>query len=198
MSRRGARAIGRRRFLGAVTVAAPTLAACAAGGRAREFFFSESEWLLAEALCERLIPGDRDAGAREAGVVEFIDRQLVLHYRRDQGAYRAGLAAMDGASRSLFGPGFCALDPSRQDVLLAHMERDEVPAEAWSSAVISPRAFFALVREHAMQGFYGDPRHGGNRNGASWRMVGLPYPPVRGRDPYRFGAAEGEGAKGSG
>jgi gluconate 2-dehydrogenase gamma chain len=32
-----------------------------------------------------------------------------------------------------------------------------------------------------MQGFYGDPRHGGNREGVSWKMLGLPYPPIRGR-----------------
>ena len=32
-----------------------------------------------------------------------------------------------------------------------------------------------------MQGFYGDPRHGGNRDRVSWKMVGLPYPPLRGR-----------------
>ena len=38
-----------------------------------------------------------------------------------------------------------------------------------------------LVLNHARQGFYGDPRHGGNRAMASWKMVGLPFPPVRGR-----------------
>jgi gluconate 2-dehydrogenase gamma chain len=35
-----------------------------------------------------------------------------------------------------------------------------------------------------MQGFYGDPRHGGNREGVSWKMLGLPYPPIRGRLRY--------------
>jgi gluconate 2-dehydrogenase gamma chain len=37
------------------------------------------------------------------------------------------------------------------------------------------------VVSHTMQGFYGDPRHGGNRNWASWRMLGVPITPVRGR-----------------
>ena len=36
-----------------------------------------------------------------------------------------------------------------------------------------------------MQGFYGSPRHGGNRNYASYRMLGLEYPPVLGQNRYR-------------
>jgi gluconate 2-dehydrogenase gamma chain len=43
------------------------------------------------------------------------------------------------------------------------------------------RVFFDLILAHTLQGFYGDPRHGGNRNMASWRMLGLACPPVRGR-----------------
>ena len=49
--------------------------------------------------------------------------------------------------------------------------------------------FFDLVVTHAMQGFYGDPRHGGNRDFASWRMLGLPPVPVRGRN--RTNSAKG-------
>ena len=43
------------------------------------------------------------------------------------------------------------------------------------------KAFFDLVLAHTMQGFYGDPRHGGNREAVSWKMLALPFPPVRGR-----------------
>ena len=48
----------------------------------------------------------------------------------------------------------------------------------------SSSEFFAYVVDHTMQGYYGDPRHGGNREGASWKMLGLPYPPIRGRLRY--------------
>jgi gluconate 2-dehydrogenase gamma chain len=37
------------------------------------------------------------------------------------------------------------------------------------------------VCDHCMQGYYGSPRHGGNRDFASWKMLGLPYPQVVGR-----------------
>jgi gluconate 2-dehydrogenase gamma chain len=46
------------------------------------------------------------------------------------------------------------------------------------------RAFFELVREHTMEGYYGSPRHGGNRDAVSWRMLGLDEPPLRGRAQY--------------
>jgi hypothetical protein len=34
-----------------------------------------------------------------------------------------------------------------------------------------------------MAAYYGDPRHGGNRDYASWRMLRVPVAPVRGRGP---------------
>jgi gluconate 2-dehydrogenase gamma chain len=35
-----------------------------------------------------------------------------------------------------------------------------------------------------MEGYYGAPRHGGNRDAVSWRMLGLDEPPLRGRAQY--------------
>jgi len=40
--------------------------------------------------------------------------------------------------------------------------------------------FFELVRRHSLQSYYGSPRHGGNRDAVSWRMLGLAEPPLRG------------------
>ena len=48
------------------------------------------------------------------------------------------------------------------------------------------KRFFATVIAHTMQGYYGDPRHGGNRDAVSWRMLGVPVIPVRGRNRYEF------------
>jgi hypothetical protein len=30
-----------------------------------------------------------------------------------------------------------------------------------------------MVADHAMQGFYGSPAHGGNLDAASWKMLGI-------------------------
>ena len=40
----------------------------------------------------------------------------------------------------------------------------------------SPRPSSRLLREYTMMGFYGDPRHGGNKDRVSWRMLGVPGP----------------------
>jgi len=46
---------------------------------------------------------------------------------------------------------------------------------------VEPAAFFGRLRHYTMMGFYGDPRHGGNKDRVSWKMLGLPDPPIRGR-----------------
>jgi len=106
-----------------------------------------------QAICELIIPADEDPGATQAGVVHYIDRQLTGKFREHQKSYREGLAAA------------------------AHMAPGEVERAA------ETRTFFGLVVTHAMQGFYGSPRHGGNRDFASWRMLRIPLSPVRGRIP---------------
>ena len=69
---------------------------------------------------------------------------------------------------------------SRRFSELNFAEQTEVLREVEKKA----KPFFDLVVAHTMQGFYGDPRHGGNRDAASWKMLGLPFPPVRGRAHY--------------
>ena len=34
--------------------------------------------------------------------------------------------------------------------------------------------FFRIVREHTVQGFFGDPAYGGNRDTVGWKLVGFP------------------------
>jgi len=34
--------------------------------------------------------------------------------------------------------------------------------------------FFRIVREHTIQGFFGDPAYGGNRDTVGWKLVGFP------------------------
>ena len=162
----------RRTFLGAGLSAAVAGAGVFCGGaRGGWRFFTAAEARTVEAICEQLIPADRDAGARQAGAVNYIDIQLTRHFKRYQKAYRQGLTAVDRASRAKFGKRFAELAAEQQTDALIEVEENS-------------RAFFDLILTHTRQGFYGDPRHGGNRNIASWKMVGLPFPPVRGRQRY--------------
>ncbi|HSD65542.1 MAG TPA: gluconate 2-dehydrogenase subunit 3 family protein, partial [Vicinamibacteria bacterium] len=66
-----------------------------------------------------------------------------------------------------------------QTALLQDVEKGAIEDTDWAG--VEPTAFFALLRSHAMMSFYGDPRHGGNKNRVSWKMLGVPDPPIRGR-----------------
>ncbi len=165
-------AIRRRTLLGiglSAAVAGSTAGCGAGGGQWR--FFTDGEAGTVDAICAQLIPADRDPGAKEAGVVRYIDIQLTRSFRKHRAAYRRGLAAVDAASRARSGKAFTDLSAADQVEILNAIEEK------------SP-AFFNLILTHARQGFYGDPRHGGNRDRVSWKMLGLASPPIRGREHY--------------
>jgi gluconate 2-dehydrogenase gamma chain len=136
-------------------------------------YLTAAEGRTLEAICEQIIPTDQTPGAAWAGIVNFIDRQLMGPYRRQRAAYRSGLMDIDRASTGKFGKDFAALDAQQQTALL-------------QSLADGGRRFFSTVIAHTMQGYYGDPRHGGNRDAVSWRMLGVPVIPIRGRNRYEF------------
>lgn len=146
-------------------------------------FFTPDEARLVEAVSEQIIPADTDPGAKDAGVVVFIDRQLVGPYARYQMAYRDGLRALQETCRRQFDKPFEALGWDDQTKVLASLEAGRAPQELWTSPTCSE--FFNLVLEHTKQGFYGSPQDGGNRNYVSYKMLGLEssYRPGPNRDP---------------
>jgi gluconate 2-dehydrogenase gamma chain len=144
-------------------------------------YFTDSEAATVNALCERIIPADEDPGAAWAGVIEFIDRKLVGYHRRYQSLYRVGLKGVSESSVILFKKEFINLTNAQQDELLRLLESNQVPGAVWSQ--VSASDFFNRLVEHTLEGFYGGPRHGGNRDAVSWHMLGLPTPPVRSRRP---------------
>jgi gluconate 2-dehydrogenase gamma chain len=181
MSRR--QKLTRRKFIGiAAAVAAATPLASCLRTSSHWRFLTESEAQTLEAVCDRIIPPDEDPGAAWAGAVNYIDLQLEGPYRRFQKAYRQGLAGIEATSRGKFGKGFKELPVEKQDELLTALEKGEAAHEIWKKR--SSKQFFGMVVRNTMEGFYGDPRHGGNRDRVSWKMVRLPYPPIRGRNRY--------------
>ena len=159
--------MNRRKFIAA------GLAGTAIGcGRSRTpwRFFSAGEARTVEAICGQIVPEDRDPGAAKAGVVVFIDRQLTRFYKALQKSYREGIAAIDRESMRQAARPFADLAPEAQLDLLHKIERNP-----------DLKPFFEMVVAHTMQGYYGDPRHGGNRERVSWKMLGVASPPLRGR-----------------
>ena len=153
-------------------------------------FFTDKEALLVNVIIEQIIPTDEWPGARDAGVANFIDKQLVGPYTRYQEDYRNGLAAINLSCINLYKNQFEALEWEEQTGFLKRMEAGELSTlqskedseKTW--AEVSDREFFNLIRDHTMQGFYGSPRHGGNRNYVSYRMIELDYPLIIGQNRY--------------
>lgn len=173
--------LSRRQFLEVALAAAAASGigvACGRNGTPWRFFSIDEAQTLA-AISDQIIPADQDPGASWAGVVNYIDRQLCGPFQNLQDAYRSGLAAVNQSSQLAYGKKFIDLDSHQQTELLQRFERERSPGAVWQR--ITSSDFFSMLIDHTMQGYYGDPRHGGNRDAVSWKMLGLPYPPIRGR-----------------
>ena len=172
-------AVDRRGFLktGATAAAATAVACGAPEGRWRALTNEEARTLAA--ACDQVVPPDDSPGAAEAGVVVFIDRQLATRARDQLEMWQRGVRALDATARARKGMSFAELTSEEQTAILESVEAGEVPAGAWEG--LEPQAFFGRLVRYTMMGFYGDPRHGGNREHVSWRMLGVPPAPIRGR-----------------
>jgi gluconate 2-dehydrogenase gamma chain len=145
-------------------------------------FFSETEAKTIIAFAEQIIPRDQDAGATDANVINFIDKQLVGPYTRFQEMYRKGIPAIENSAQKLFSKTFSELEFGIQTDFMNQMEKGELPEEFWKDA--NQKSLFRLILDHTMQGFYGSPRHGGNKNYVSYKMMKLDYPHIMGQNRY--------------
>lgn len=159
-------------------------------------FFTPEEARAVEAIVDRLIPADDlSIGGKEAGCAIYLDRQLAgsyghssrlytkgpflsgLHTQGYQGEatpnsqYRRGLAAIDAYVRTnLQARSFADLNTAQQDDFLKALEADKIQL---SNGVVG-KVFFGLILNGAMEGFFADPLYGGNKDMASWKMLGFP------------------------
>ncbi len=136
------------------------------------------EAAIMDALADCIIPPGEYPGGKEAGVTRFIDQQLGGYLASYRDMYETCLPALNAGSRAKHGDAFVELDEDEQIQYLTEIEAGEYEGQSggdaenlWES--YSPRAFFNTARDHCMMGFYGHPRHGGNENWVSYRMLGL-------------------------
>jgi gluconate 2-dehydrogenase gamma chain len=116
-------------------------------------FFTEHEWKTVDAATARIIPTDRDPGAREANVVNYLDRFLsgttYIYPAADgsgwlqmdgkdleawterialrQKTYREGIATLDQMSRDRHGKEFAELADGEQDDILETLSGKDRP-----------------------------------------------------------------------
>ena len=137
-------------------------------------FFSPEQAAEIDAIAARIIPTDGTPGAREAGVVYFIDRALTTFASDDRKAYKEGLPELQARVRELF-PAverFSAATPEQQDEVLRSLDdHAPVPARPFRPRPAA-QSFFEALRQHTIAGFLIDPDAGGNRDGVGWKVIG--------------------------
>jgi gluconate 2-dehydrogenase gamma chain len=112
---------------------------------------------LLEAAVDRLIPADDlGPGAKQSGVANYIASM-------DDKTIADGLPLLDAEARTRFSKPFVELAPADQDAVLARIET-------------TARPFFTRLRQLTLEGMFGDPSYGGNRNFAGWDLIRYPGP----------------------
>lgn len=140
-------------------------------------FFTAAEARVVEAACERIFPSDeRGPGAKEAGVVIFIDRQLAGPYGRDKYRY-----TKPPFVESIPEHGYQAKATPREVYrggIRALGNLAEVPQAQQDERLrsIETTVFFRLLRQHTVEGMFSDPLHGGNADLVGWQLIGYPGP----------------------
>jgi gluconate 2-dehydrogenase gamma chain len=130
-------------------------------------FFTVPQAALVESIAEQMIPADDVPGGKAAGVVFYIDGVLAGPFGKFyRASYEEGLAMIDATSQKQFGGTFASVGSEHRGAILETLQSGHSRRE-------SRHEFFGLLLRHVMEGYYGDPEHGGNRDGASWKMIGF-------------------------
>jgi gluconate 2-dehydrogenase gamma chain len=128
--------------------------------------FSPEQRRVLDAFVSRLIPNDETGpGAVECGVPEYIDRCLADYLAAEKAAFFEGLASLDAFARSSQGVAFAELSAEKQDAVLMAIESNQTPGLL---------GFFNRARRLTLEGMFGDPIYGGNKNFAGWDLIRYP------------------------
>ena len=130
-------------------------------------FFTVAQAAMIESIAEHMIPADESPGGKAAGVVFYVDGVLAGPFGKFyRTSYEEGLVMIDAISQKQFGDKFVSVGSDHQAAILQTLQSGHSRRE-------SRHEFFGLLWRHIMEGYYGDPSHGGNRDGASWKMIGF-------------------------
>ena len=199
--------LSRRRFLEGVALAIPGTALFGCGTERSHAelnaanappapFLTADEKRFLDAAVERLIPGDASGvGARDAGVVTFLDRQLAGPYgmartwylrgpwpsgTKQQGyqsrmnpseMYRAAIRDIQAWCRQHHGKPFESLSVKEQDAVLHGLDSGDIKLPS-----VASQEYFTILWNNTQQGYLADPMYGGNHDFAGWKLVGFPGP----------------------
>ncbi|HEY6346406.1 MAG TPA: gluconate 2-dehydrogenase subunit 3 family protein [Bryobacteraceae bacterium] len=131
--------------------------------------FSAEQKRTLEAFLDRLCPKDElGPGAVEIGAQDYIEVQLGDYLAPEKQTFLDGLAAVDAYARQSHGSPLADLSPEKRDQVLTDIDSGKAPQNA--------RGFFNRARRLMLEGMFGDPHYGGNKNFAGWDLIGYPGP----------------------
>jgi len=123
-------------------------------------FLSAADAADVEAIAAQIIPSDDSPGAREAGVVYFIDRALATFFTQLGADYRAQLTAFQQAFRERH-PSAASFAAAASDQQIAYLN------------IVDRTPFFNTTRVLTLLGMFTRPTYGGNRDGVGWKLIGF-------------------------
>jgi gluconate 2-dehydrogenase gamma chain len=124
--------------------------------------FSNDDASDVEAIAALIVPSDGTPGAREARVIDFIDRSLSSFAKEQRPLFASGLADLRRRSATAR-PGatsFASLDAAAQTTLLHQLEQ-------------SKSEFFTAMLAATAAGMFANPEYGGNRDKIGWKLIGF-------------------------
>ncbi|HEY6361825.1 MAG TPA: gluconate 2-dehydrogenase subunit 3 family protein, partial [Vicinamibacterales bacterium] len=110
-----------------------------------------------DAVTAQIIPTDDTPGAREAGVVYFIDAALATFLSQLAGDYRAQLAEFQAALRKQY-PGVASFASLTSEQQVEHLRG------------VDRTTFFETTRLLTLLGMFALPACGGNRDAMGWKL----------------------------
>jgi len=137
--------------------------ACKAKEEGGEFkVLTQAEAAEFEAIAAQIIPSDDTPGAREAGVIYFMDTVLADTQSAALGPLRQGLAGLQSDIwASHHAKAFADLGHEQQIEVLKGIENTK---------------FFGTLRFLTIAGMFSNPSYGGNRDETGWKLIGFEGP----------------------
>jgi gluconate 2-dehydrogenase gamma chain len=121
--------------------------------------FTPAQASAIDAMSARILPSDGTPGAREAGVIHFIDQSLVGFAKEQAPLFAEGVKTLEAAAVKVGGASatFAKLTEAQQDAILKEIEKTP---------------FFAAARFATLAGFLSLPKYGGNKDYIGWKFIG--------------------------
>lgn len=120
--------------------------------------FTADEAAVLEAAAARIIPSDDTPGAKEAGVIYFIDRAFSTFQKNDLPHAKRLVTSLNRRARRRRPKvaGFAALEAADQDAILKQIEKTDD---------------FGGLRFMTLVGMFANPSWGGNKDMLGWKLL---------------------------